>query len=174
MTEQRISSEYVYKGRILNLRKDTVKLDNGQTATREIIEHVDSVGIIAVDGQENILLVNQYRTPVNSLLLEIPAGCLEPGEKPESTVVRELREETGHTAGIVKKLGGFYLAPGYSNEYMHVYVAKELSYAPLVSEDTEGIELIREPVATIQELILGGNIIDCKSVAAILMFLSTE
>ena len=174
MTEQHISSEYIYKGRILNLRKDTVQMDNGQTAVREIIEHVDSVGIIAVDGQGNILLVKQFRSPVNSLLLEIPAGCLEKGEKPEATVIRELREETGYTAGTVEKLGGFYLAPGYTDEYMHVYVAKELDWDPLVAEDTAEIELIKEPVANIKKLISSGEIRDCKSIAAILMFLANS
>lgn len=171
MEEKIIATHIIYKGKILTLREDRVLLENGLDATREVIEHVDSVGILAVDDEGNLLLVNQFRLPAGKILLEVPAGCLENGEEPETAVIRELREETGYSAGRIRKLGGFYLAPGYSTEYMHVYLASELFHSPLVAEDTEGIELIRQPLCNINRLISSGGIHDCKSIAAIMMLL---
>ncbi len=171
MQEIPLSTKYIYKGSILNLRIDTVALDNGQTGNREIVEHVDSVGIIAIDQENNIFLIKQFRLPANKFLLEIPAGCVDPGEDSQSTAIRELREETGYTAGTIKKMGGFYLAPGYVNEYMHIYLATDLSYDPLTAEDTEGIELIRQPLTKAAEIALSPEMEDCKSIAAILMYL---
>ncbi len=172
MRETATSTEYVYKGKILNLRTDTVKTGTGQTASREVVEHVDSVGIIAIDEHENILLVNQFRYPVDESLLEIPAGCVETGENPELTAVRELREETGFAPGHIKRLGGFYLAPGYATEYMHIYLATGLRYSPLIAEDTESISLVKKTLPEIKNLIASGLIKDCKTIAAIAMLAS--
>ncbi|MBN1369406.1 MAG: NUDIX hydrolase [Dehalococcoidaceae bacterium] len=173
MVEQVISSRSIFKGKILTLREDTVLLDNGETARREVVEHVDSVGIIALDTSDSLLLVDQFRLPAGKMLLEIPAGCVEPGEEAHATVIRELREETGYSPGVVKRLGGFYLAPGYATEYMHIFLAQELEYAPLTAEDTEGIEIIREPLCHVNKLISSGRIQDCKSIAAMLMYLQS-
>ncbi|MFA6612048.1 MAG: NUDIX hydrolase [Dehalococcoidales bacterium] len=174
MQETTVSTSYIYRGAILNLRVDTVQTSNGKTASREVVEHADSVGIIAIDEQQNLLLVDQFRYPARESLLEIPAGCIDPGETPESAVVRELREETGFNPGYLKKLGGFYLAPGYADEYMHVFLARELSYAPLVAEDTEYIEVIRKPLAEVEEMIRSGRIKDCKTIAALFFIGKTK
>ncbi|MDD4635442.1 MAG: NUDIX hydrolase [Dehalococcoidales bacterium] len=174
MQEITIGTNYVYKGTILNLRADIVKTATGRTASREVVEHVDSVGIIALDEQDNLLLVNQFRYPAGENLLEIPAGCIESGESPDSTVIRELREETGFEPGYLKKLGGFYLAPGYANEYMHIYIARELRYSPLVAEDTETIDLIKKTLPEVEEMIKSGQIKDCKTIAALFMFLNNS
>jgi len=173
VAERVIHSRSIFRGKILALREDTVRLDNGETARREVVEHVDSVGIVALDASDSLLLVDQFRLPAGKMLLEIPAGCVEPGEEPRATVIRELREETGYSPGAVKRLGGFYLAPGYATEYMHVFLAQELVYAPLVAEDTGGIELIREPLCHVGKLISSGRIQDCKSIAAVLMYLQS-
>jgi len=169
MPEQIERTDYLYRGRVLNLRRDRVILPDGQMASREVVEHVDSVGILALDENENLLLVDQYRHPAGKVLLEIPAGCLEPGENPQETAIRELREETGYTASKIEKLGGFYLAPGYSIEYMHIFLVSQLSYMPLTAEDTDEIELVRQPLGSVLESIRSGRIVDCKSIAAILM-----
>ncbi len=147
-------------------------MHDGQLSARLVIEHVDSVGIIALDEKLNLLIVKQFRQAVSKPLLEIPAGCLEPGEKPEAAALRELREETGYAAKRLEKLGGFYLAPGYATEYMHIYLARDLAYAPLTAEDTDSIELIRLPSNNLVEFISSGQIEDCKSIAALLMFIN--
>lgn len=170
--ETTLSSEYIYRGAILNLRKDVVAIGGGRVSFREVIEHADSIGIVALDEKENVLLVKQFRLPVTKNLLEIPAGGLEPGEDPRSTAIRELREETGYTPGRLDKLGGFYLAPGYADEYMHIFLARDLSYSPLEAEDTASIELVRYPVSQIDFLLASGVIEDCKTVAALLMYMA--
>ncbi len=170
MFEKSVESHYIYRGKILNLRKDRVLLPDGQTGEREIVEHVQSVGIIALDDDSNILMVRQYRHPAQKLLLEIPAGCIDSGEKPGDTVSRELREETGFSARSITRLGGFYLSPGYADEYMHIFLATGLDYDPLIAEDTESIELETCPVRAVLDLIDSGRIEDCKTIAAILMF----
>ena len=170
MQEVTIDTNYIYKGSILNLRADTVETSKGRKVTREVVEHVDSVGIIAIDERGNLLLVNQFRYPAGEILLEIPAGCIDPGETPESAAKRELREETGFNPRDLEKLGGFYLAPGYVNEYMHVFLARNLEYSPLVSEDTESIELVRKTLPEFKAMIQSGQIKDCKTIAAFFMF----
>lgn len=172
MHEKSITTSYIYRGAILNLRADTIEAGEGKIATREVVEHVDSVGIIAIDKHQNLLLVNQFRYPTEENLWEIPAGCIEPGENPECTAKRELREETGFEPGYLEKLGGFFLAPGYADEYMHVYLARELKYSPLIAEDTEAIELATKTMAEIREMIQANQIKDCKTVAALFLFLN--
>lgn len=174
MAEYVTDSREIFRGKILALREDTVRLENGETARREVVEHLDSVGIIALDAAGNLLLVDQFRLPAGKMLLEIPAGCVEPGEEPRTTAIRELREETGYSPGSIIKLGGFYLAPGYATEYMHIFVAQELVYAPLTAEDTDGIELIREPLCHVDQLICSGCLQDCKSIAAIFLYLHSR
>jgi len=173
MKETSICTNYIYKGAVLNLRKDTVKNEKGQTVSREVVEHVDSVGIIAFDKQDNLLLVSQFRYPAGESLLEIPAGCVEQGEDPEYTARRELREETGFEPHHIERLGGFYLAPGYADEYMHVYLARDLKHSPLVAEDTEAITLIKRTIPVISEMVKTGQIRDCKTVAALFLFLDS-
>ncbi|MDD3264433.1 MAG: NUDIX hydrolase [Dehalococcoidales bacterium] len=171
MQEIPIGTSYIYKGTILNLRSDIVKTEKGGTANREVVEHVDSVGIIAIDKHQNLLLVNQFRYPTGENLWEIPAGCVEPGENPESTARRELREETGFDPEYLERLGGFFLSPGYADEYMHVYLARELKHSPLVAEDTESIELTTKTTAEIKDMIRTSQIKDCKTIAALFLFL---
>ncbi|MBA7467007.1 Methanol dehydrogenase activator [subsurface metagenome] len=169
--EETLSSQLIYDGRAVKLRVDTVQMARGQETTREIVEHSDCVAIIAVDADDNILLVNQFRKPVEKELLEIPAGGVDPGEDPETTVRRELREETGYLPKKVERLGGFYSAPGYCTEYLHLYLATDLTHSPLYAGDTENIELVRVPTSQILGLIASGSICDGKSIAGLLTFL---
>ena len=169
--EKTLSSQLIYEGRAVKLRVDTVQMLGGRQTTREIVEHADCVAIIAIDADDNVLLVNQFRKPVEKELLEIPAGGIEPGEDPVDCVCRELREETGYLPRKVERLGGFYSTPGYCTEYLHLYLATDLTLSPLHAEDTESIELIRVPISQISSLITSGTICDAKSIAGLLTFL---
>jgi ADP-ribose pyrophosphatase len=146
-------------------------MPSGRETTREIVEHGDCVAIIAIDDEDNVLLVNQFRKPVEKKLLEIPAGGIEPGEEPADCVRRELREETGFLPQRVERLGGFYSAPGYCTEYLHLYLATELVPSPLQAEDSESIRLVRVRLSEVPGLITSGSICDAKSIAGLLAFL---
>lgn len=172
--EKTLSSQPIYSGRVVKLRVDTVKLSNGRQTKREIVEHSDCVAIIAIDTEDNVLLVKQFRQPAEKELLEIPAGGIEVGEDPLATVQRELSEETGYLPKKVDKLGGFYSAPGYSTEYLHLYLATELTPNRLIAEDTEEIELVRVAISQIPELIASGTICDAKSIVGLLIFLALK
>lgn len=172
MTEERtLSSQLIYEGRAVRLRVDTVQMPRGRETTREIVEHADCVAIVAIDADDNILLVNQFRKPVEKKLLEIPAGGIKSGENAVDCVCRELREETGYMPRKVERLGGFYSAPGYCTEYLHLYLATDLTLSPLCAEDTESIQLIRVPIVQILSLITSGSICDAKSIAGLLTYL---
>lgn len=172
--EETLSSRLIYEGQVVKLRVDTVKMPDGRETTREIVEYNDCVAIIAIDADDNVLLVEQFRKPVEKVLLEIPAGGIDPGEDPVTTVGRELREETGYLPRNVERLGGFYSAPGYSSEYLYLYLATDLTSSPLHAEDTDSIRLVRVPVAQISDLITSGSICDAKSIAGLLTFLGSK
>jgi len=172
--EKTLSGKLVYSGRAVRLRVDTVQMPGGRKTTREIVEHSDCVAIIAIDESGNVLLVNQFRKPVEKELLEIPAGGIEPGEDPVTTVHRELREETGYLPRKVERLGGFYSTPGYCTEYLHLYLATDLTLSPLQAEDTENIRLVRVPISQISSLVASGSICDAKSIAGLLTFLEYQ
>jgi len=174
LEEKTLSSRLVYEGRAVKLRVDTVQMPSGRKTTREIVEHSDCVAIVAVDADGNVLLVNQFRKPVEKELLEIPAGGIDPGETPETTVCRELREETGYLPRRVEKLGGFYSAPGYCSEYLYLYLATDLIPSQLYAEDTENIRLVRMPITQIPGLITSGSICDSKSIAGLLTYLEHQ
>jgi ADP-ribose pyrophosphatase len=126
---------------------------------------------VALDDQDNVLLVRQFRHAVDRFLLEIPAGGIDPGEEPIDSVRRELQEEIGYFPRKIDKLGGFYSIPGYGTEYLHCFLATDLVPGRLVAEDTDDIELVRVSPAEIPRLIASGEICDAKSIAALLMFL---
>lgn len=171
MAEETLSSQLIYEGQVVRLRVDTVRMANGREATREIVEHAGCVAIIAIDADDNVLLVNQFRKPVEKELLEIPAGSIDAGEDPETAVRRELREETGYLPRKVERLGGFYSAPGYSSEYLYLYLATDLVLSPLHAEDTDDIRLARVPINQVSGLIASGSICDAKSIAGLLVLL---
>ena len=172
--EKTLSSQLIYDGRAVRLRVDTVRTADGRETTREIVEHADCVAVVTLDADNNVLLVNQFRKPAEKELLEIPAGGIDPGETPEETVRRELREETGYLPRKIERLGGFYSAPGYCTEYLYLYLATDLVPGPLHAEDTEGIELVRVPITQISGLIDSGKICDAKSTAGLLAFLEKQ
>jgi ADP-ribose pyrophosphatase len=166
----KLSSKYVYHGHNIRLRVDGVRLPSGKVTTREVVEHDGAVAIIAIDPENKLLLVKQFRHAADKDLLEIPAGGIDVGETPEQTALREMQEETGLMPGKLEKLCGFYAAPGYASEFLHVFLATELKPARLVAEDTDEIELIRKPLDEAIEMIRTGEIQDAKSIAGILFY----
>src|SRR6476646_7735211 len=121
-----ISSEQLYKGRVVALRLDRVRMDDGRVVTQEVVEHVSSIGVIPMWDDDTVILIRQYRHPTGELLLEIPAGSFDPNEDAETAAQRELAEEIGYRADDIIPLGGFYLAPGWATEYMHIFLARSL------------------------------------------------
>ena len=129
--------------------------------------HNDSVTIVPLDEKGKIWFVTQFRMGSEEILLELPAGILEDGETPENCASREIREEIGMAAGKLHKLGAIYLAPGYSNELNHVYLATDLSPSPLEADEDEFLGIEKYPYISINSMVASGEIIDSKSVAAL-------
>ena len=168
--ERTLESRRIYDGRILALRVDKVELPSGRETMREVVEHGDCVAIVAVDAEDNVLLVRQFRKPIESMLLEIPAGGIEAGEEPLQSAHRELIEETGYAAGRMERLCGFYSSPGYCTEFLHVFLATELEPGTGHAEEDEFIELVPVPLSQVSDLILSGEIADAKSIAGLFAF----
>ena len=164
-----LKSETLMKGRAFCIRRDYLKTPDGRETKFEIIEHSGSVIIIPIDENGKILLVRQYRHATGGDLLELPAGTLEDNEDPEVCAAREIREETGMAAGALTKMGEFYLAPGYSTEFMVVYLATDLSPNPLKADDDEFLSVESIPVAEAFKKAERGEIPDAKSLAALFL-----
>lgn len=167
--EPTVATAMPYRGELITVQVDTVSLPNGKEAIREIVSHPSSVCIVPVDCQGNVLLVRQYRKAVESFLLEAPAGKMESGENPDTTALRELQEEIGHTANYLQGLGAFYVAPGWCTQMVHTYLATDLVQARLEADDDEFIEVIQVPWTEILDKIASGEIRDAKSVTALLL-----
>ena len=164
-----IKSEILMQGRAFTIRRDHLKTPDARETKFEIIEHGGSVVIIPVDENGNVLLVRQYRHATGQELLELPAGTLDDDEAPEVCAAREIREETGMAAGKLVRLGDFYLAPGYSTEFMVVFLATELSHNPLEADADEFLSVEKVPVAEAIQRAGRGEIPDAKSLAALFL-----
>jgi 8-oxo-dGTP pyrophosphatase MutT (NUDIX family) len=164
-----IKSEPLLQGRAFKIRRDYLKTPDGRETKFEIIEHGGSVVIIPIDSDGNILFVRQYRHAAGGDLLELPAGTREGDEPYEDCAAREIREETGMEAGKLEKVGEFYLAPGYSTEFMGVFLATELKHNPLEADDDEFLSVEKMSVKETFEMALRGEMPDAKSLAALLL-----
>jgi ADP-ribose pyrophosphatase len=164
-----IESEIVYPGRAFTIRRDQVRLPDGRTTRLDIVEHHGSVVLVPIDEQGNLLFVRQYRHAAAKDLLELPAGTLDENELPLACAARELREETGQAAALLEALGGFYLAPGYSTEYMYVYLATGLFHSPLEADDDEFLQVQAVPLAKAIRMAEQGELPDSKSLAALFL-----
>ncbi len=161
-----LTSERPFSGKIVSVRIDQVRIDDGRTTRQEVVEHRESMTVVAIDNDGKLVLVSQYRHPTGRVLLETAAGSIDPGESAEEAVNRELAEETGLRAREVTKLGAFYLAPGWCTEFMHVYLARDLYEDPADPDEDEVIEVVRMAVEDWETLIASGEILDAKSIAA--------
>jgi ADP-ribose pyrophosphatase len=164
-----MKSEIVFRGRAFTIRRDMLRLPDGHETKLDIVEHHGSVIIIPQDDQGNLLFVRQYRHATGLDLLELPAGTLEQDEAPEACAAREIREETGMAAGQMEYLGGFFLAPGYSTEYMHVYLATALRSNPLEADADEFLTVERIPLDKALAMARRGEITDAKSLAGLFL-----
>ena len=164
-----LKSDVLMKGRAFAIRRDTLKTPDGRETKFEIIEHGGSVVIIPVDENGNMLLVRQYRHATGGELLELPAGTLDDNEEPVVCAAREIREETGMAAGKLVRLGDFYLAPGYSTEFMVVFLATELSFNPLEADADEFLSVEKVKVAEAIQMAERGEVPDAKSLAALFL-----
>lgn len=168
-TEKTINTQQIFNGHIVNLRVDTVLLPDGNTSTRELIEHPGGVGIIAIDKNKQVFLVKQFRKPFEKTVLEIPAGKLEYGEEPLIAAKRELEEEIGYRADKIIPLGKFYSSPGFCNESIHLYLASELVPVSQKLDADEFLEVIKIDFDTLCNDVLSGKIFDGKTAIATLI-----
>lgn len=166
-----VRSEYIYRGRVVTLRIDTCRTASGREVRREVVEHHGAVAIVPMLDPETVVLVRQYRQAVGERLLEVPAGTIEEGEDPEDCAAREIEEEIGYAAGRMTPMFRQYLAPGYSSEVLHTYLAEDLRPVEARPDDDEEIEIVTVPVRDVVRMILEGAIRDAKSIAALLVVL---
>lgn len=166
-----VSSQTVYNGRVFDVELDELEMEGGVTVRREIIRHPGAVCMVPVTAEGQLLLVTQYRHAAGARLLELPAGTLEKGEELIAAVTRELQEEVGQRPGRITPLGSFYVAPGYTTEYIHLFVCDQLEPSKLEGDEDEDIEIERLSVAEGLAAIDSGRICDAKSVIGILRWL---
>lgn len=146
-----VSAKTVYRGKVVSLRVDEITLPRGGVAVREVVDHPGAVVVVALDEQNRVHLVRQYRHPIARYLLELPAGGLEPGEDPLAAAKRELQEEVGLEAREWLSLGSFFSSPGFANECLHAFLARELSPVQAEPDDDEDISVVRYPLTELLE-----------------------
>lgn len=166
--EVTLESEVVYEGRILNLRVDKVTTVNG-TSYREIVEHNGGAIIAAITADKKMVMVRQFRKPVERVVLEAPAGKIDPNEDPKETALRELREETGYTAKNIKFLTKYLPSVGFCQEELYLYLCTDLIKGDTDFDDSEAIDIEEYPVDELVDMIMNGEIQDGKTQVAILM-----
>jgi ADP-ribose pyrophosphatase len=167
MRETTVKSKRIYSGHLLGLREDEVKLDTGKISKREICEHPGAVAVIAVTKKKEIVLIRQFRKPAEKVMIEIPAGLIDKGEKPAAAAKRELEEETGYVAGKIKKVFSAYTTPGYSTEVLHYFLATDLKKSAQHYEEDEEIEVAVTPLKKAVEMAQKGKIADNKTIVGI-------
>ena len=169
LIEKKIKSENIFKGVLLNVKKDTVELPNGKISVREYIVHPGAVVIIAFLPNGNIILEKQFRYPVGKVFIELPAGKIDAGENFEDTARREMAEETGYHPNTLEYIGKLYPGIGLSDEVIYIYKADNLEERKLHGDDDEFIEIFDVPFQTAYQMVMNGEITDAKSIVAILM-----
>lgn len=168
--ERQLSSETIYRGRIISVYNDEVQLPNGDKAHREYVDHVGGAAILPLDADGNVLLVRQFRYPYRSVIYEIPAGKLEKGEDPLVTAKRELEEETGYVADSMRPYGVFYPSPGYTDERLFLYVAEGLHKTAAHLDEDEFVDVYRFPLATVLQMVRSNEIKDGKTCYTVMRY----
>ncbi|MGM8214038.1 NUDIX hydrolase [Bacillaceae bacterium W0354] len=174
--EKTIATNHIYKGKIIDVQVDDVELPNGKTSKREIVTHPGAVAILAVTDENKIVMVEQYRKALEKSIIEIPAGKLEKGEKPEITAARELEEETSYQADQLSFVMSYYTSPGFANEIIYLYEATGLHKVTdaLDGDEDEFVELIEVSAEEALQLIKEERIHDAKTIHAIYYFLQKD
>ena len=167
-TEKKVKSDYKFHGKIMTVRVDDALLPNGKPCKREVCEHVGGVGVLPIDENRMVTLVRQYRYPYETTTLEIPAGKMDQGpENAENCGRRELSAETGLVAGTMIPMGEIWPSPGFMDERLHLFCAKELTQGEVHPDEDEFVEIVRMPFDELCQRIASGEIHDAKAVAAI-------
>ena len=167
MQERTIKSKKIYKGRIISVRDDTVRMATGRVTSREVVVHPGAVGVVALTSKGEIVLVRQYRKPVEQVMLEIPAGLFNKGESLAAAAKRELEEETGYCAGKIKKVFSAFMSPGYSTEKFHYFITKDIKKTAQRYEEDEHIKVAKLPLASAWRMVKTGKIKDNKTIVGI-------
>ncbi|WP_425061141.1 ADP-ribose pyrophosphatase [Sporomusa carbonis] len=165
--EKLIKTTRLFEGKVINLRRDEVMLPSGRTGTREVVEHPGAVAVVPMTKDGKVIMVRQFRHPVQQVILEVPAGKLDPGERPEACALRELAEETGFVANKLRKLTSMYTTPGFSNEIIHLYLAEDLVESNKQPDEDEFINTELYTTEQIRDMIASGEICDAKSLVAL-------
>lgn len=163
-----LESEYIYQGKILKLRRESVQLQNGKTSVREVVEHAGGVCVLALDEKKRALVVTQYRRPFDAFLVELPAGKIDPGEEPYQAAMRELEEETGYTTDRLHPMGKILASPGFCDEVLYLYYTDHLMVGKCHPDEDEFLNLEHMPWDTLVQKVMQDEIIDGKTVAAVL------
>jgi ADP-ribose pyrophosphatase len=170
LRERKIDGETVFEGRIVRLEVDRVRLPDGGESRREVVRHPGAVLLVPITSEGRVILVRQHRYPTGEVLLEVPAGTLERGENPVDCAHRELDEETGHRAGELVVLGEFFSAPGFCDELLRCYVARDLRPGDgLTGDSDENLEIVELSAEEALAAIDSGDIRDCKTIATLLL-----
>lgn len=168
LREEKVSGQTVYEGVIVNVRLDKARLLDGRITNREVVEHPGGVAVFAMDDEDRVIMVRQFRYPMGEVVLELPAGKLEPGEDPRDSGLRELEEETGLQPQTFLSMGCSYSSPGILAEKIHLYFAKDLVQGPVHPDDGEFLEVVRIPYDQLMDMVAQGEIKDGKTLAGIL------
>ncbi len=169
ISEKIIGSTRSFEGRLLKVDSVDIELPNGHKTRHEVIRHPGAVCVVALDTQGRVLVVRQYRTALERVTIEVPAGKIDPGEDPEDAVRRELAEETGYVAGDIRRLASIVSAVGYSDEIIHIYMATDLEPGPAHPDDDEFVISEWVGIESLIDSVLDGRIEDSKTVIAALI-----
>ena len=172
LREKTIGSEVVFKGKVLTVKKKEVLLPDGSTSTREVVVHPGAVAVVALDEENHLYLVEQYRSPLERTLLELPAGKLDAGENPKDCASRELAEEIGKAPEELTLLSSIYVSPGYTDEKIHIFLATALRDVPKIDVPGEFLTVKRIPLALLPALIEEGKIEDGKTLLGVCLALN--
>ena len=166
--EKTLESRRIYEGKIINLREDKVTTKNG-TSFREVVEHNGGAVMAAITDEGKMVMVRQYRKPAERVMLEVPAGKIDSGEDPKMTAARELKEETGYTAGKIEYITFFYPSVGYSEEKLYLYLCTELTPGETDPDESEAIDIEEMDIDELCRMVMEGHINDAKTIAAVLI-----
>lgn len=164
-----VSTERIYEGKIINLRRDMVRLPNGKEASREVVEHPGAVAVVPVLPDGRVLMVRQFRHPIGKILLEIPAGKLDAGEDPYQCAMRELEEETGYRANKMERRASVFTGPGFTDEIIHIYIAGDLVKTAVNPDEDEFLEVKAYAPQDIRRMIREGLICDSKTISGLFL-----